>query len=132
MDKIGWLTLAEANTYMDERLGSDDFWDTEQEAKNTKALKTAHNRLQMGNWSFPEEETQAMKNAQCEMALFLLQHLSDMDARTGLQAQGVTSAGIVEEQYDKKSATGFPPIIEELLKSLEKGKSAYKIKLDRK
>ncbi len=131
MDKIGWVTLAEANTYMGERLGSDNFWDTEDTTKNTKALKTAYNRLQVGDWSFPEEETQAMKDAQCEMALFLLQHLTDIDARTGLQAQGVTSAGVVQEQYDKGLATGFPPIIEELLGSLEKGKSAYKIKLER-
>ena len=40
-----------------------------------------------------------MRDAQCEQALFIIQHQKDADQRLGLQSQGVVSAGIVKEQY---------------------------------
>jgi hypothetical protein len=63
------------------------------------------------------EDAQAVKDAQCEMALFLLQHQADMDARQGLQAQGVQKADVVGETYDldRASQLAMPPVVAQLL-----------------
>lgn len=103
----GWVTLVEAETYMAARLGSSKYWNTN--TSKIAALTTAYNFLIVSSYDFPIEVSTNMKNAQCEMALFLLQHLEDMDARMGLQAQGVVSAGVVEESY-REDATGEMPI----------------------
>jgi len=97
-----WVTEAEANTYMDERLGAADYW-TNGAADNARALVTAWTWLTNSpKFSFPTAVasiTTVMKYIQFEMALFLLQHQPDIDLRMGLQAQNVTEAGIVKEKY---------------------------------
>ena len=71
-----------------------------------------------------------MKNAQCEQALFLLIHQEDMDVRLGLQAQGVTQAGIVQETYGN-CIEGIPisPHAKQMLEDYEDAdKSAFQVK----
>lgn len=93
-----WLTLEEAETYFSTRIGSSEYWCSG--ADKEAALITAYNQLNgCGLFDFPAAATQAMKDAQCEQALFLLIHGEDIDRRKGLQAQGVTAAGIVKESY---------------------------------
>lgn len=93
-----WVTVAEADTYFSSRLGSSEHWCSG--AEKETALITAYNQLNgCGLFSFPADVAQVMKNAQCEQALFLLIHVEDIDRRKGLQAQGVTAAGIVKETY---------------------------------
>jgi hypothetical protein len=131
-ETYGWITLTEANTYMTTRLGSSAYW-TESASKSA-ALATAYNQIvASGIYSFPETATQAMKNAQCEMALFLLQHQADIDARIGLQAQGVTQAGIVQESYDPKNVDviPIPPIVKAMLKTYEGRSPIHVIDLER-
>ena len=105
-----WVTEAYANTYMGERLGAADYW-TDGAANNARAIITAWTWLTNSpKFSFPTAVasiTTAMKYIQCEMALFLLQHQPDIDLRMGLQAQGVTDAGIVKEKYSL-SIHGIP------------------------
>ncbi|MBM3210596.1 hypothetical protein FJZ33_00130 [Candidatus Poribacteria bacterium] len=101
-----WVTLEEAEEYMSSRLGAYKFWYTG--VFKEAALITAYNFLNSGKFEFPADISVNMKNAQCEMALFLLQHLEDMDARIGLQAQGVTSAGVVQEGYDLNAVNDIP------------------------
>lgn len=93
-----WLTVAEAEPYFSTRIGSSEYWCSG--ADKEAALITAYNQLNgCGLFNFPTEVAQAMKDAQCEQALFLLIHIEDIDRRKGLQAQGVTAAGIVKESY---------------------------------
>jgi hypothetical protein len=116
----GWITLAEAETYMETRLGASNFWNTG--AEKVAALQTAYNQLTSCNlFSFPETAVAGMKNAQCEMALFLLQHQEDADARMGLQAQGVTQAGVVQESYNLDNVDGIPipAIVRSILQDYE-------------
>ena len=116
----GWVTLEEAETYMASRLGAEKYWHTG--VSKTAALTTAYNYLMnAGIFEFPTEISTNMQNAQCEMALFLLQHQEDMDARLGLQAQGVTQAGVVQESYDKDMVNGLPlpPIVKRYLSVYE-------------
>jgi len=104
-----WCTLAEANTYFTTRLGCAAYWNTA--ASKEAALVTAFKQI-IGSGLFDISASateQEIKDAQCEMALFLLIHQADMDARAGLQAQGVIKAGIVQEEYDP-AAAGKPMI----------------------
>jgi len=115
----GWVTETEANNYMFTRLGASTYWYTG--ADKVAALTTAYNMLTAGSWSFPTTISLNMQNAQFEMALFLLQHQAGMDARMGLQAQGVTQAGIVEETYkgDGSLEIPFPPMVKKFLYAYE-------------
>uniref|UniRef100_A0A6M3LWZ3 Uncharacterized protein n=1 Tax=viral metagenome TaxID=1070528 RepID=A0A6M3LWZ3_9ZZZZ len=126
-----WVTEAEANTYFDSRVGSSDYW-VDGEDDNLAALITAFNWLN-AKYDLPVVGTTAIKNAQCEMALFLLQHQPDLDLRMGLQAQGVIAAGVVKERYkgDNTVEMPVPPIVQQLLADYDTDKPVYLINLER-
>lgn len=118
VDTNSWVTVAEADDYMDSRFGSWEFWDDT--TNKQAALVTAYKRI-VDSGAFanlPDTATQKMKDAQCEMALFLVAEGGDILRRKGLQAQGVLSAGMVKETYDpaERNRIPFPP---EVLKLLE-------------
>ena len=111
--EIGYITLVEATAYFLTRLSS-SLW-TGTDAVKTAALTTAYDRLfYSGLFSLPTlaDATAAqlviLKKAQAEMAYYLLGHLADEDRRKGLQAQGVTQAGIVKEAYSEKDLMKLP------------------------
>ena len=127
-----WLTEAAANTYFDARLMSSDYW-TDSADDNIPALITAYNWLNVGNYSFPTTPIQTMKDAQCEMAFFLLQHQPDLDLRMGLQSQGVIAAGVVKERYkdDNYVELPIPPLVKKLLEGYSTDRAAYLINIAR-
>ena len=128
-----WVTLATANTYFNSRLGaSPEYW-TNGAADNAPALITAYRWLVAGKYTFPTTATQPMKDAQCEMALFLLQHQPDLDIRMGLQAQGVIAAGVVKEKYknDNHVELPIPPIVQQLLESYDSESPVYMVNIER-
>ena len=131
-DEYGWISITDANTYMTTRLGASKYWtDT---AEKAAALQTAYNQLvNCGLFSFPTTATQIMKNAQCEMALFLLAHQEDMDVRLGLQAQGVSAAGIVNETYKPENIDGIPipPIVKTMLEDYKVNSPCHVVDLER-
>lgn len=94
-----FCTAQEAEDYFATRM-SVDAWDDATDDNQIRALITAYNQLvNSGLFSFPATTTNAIKYAQCEQALFLLQQGDDIDSRRALQAQGVVEAGIVKEKY---------------------------------
>lgn len=101
-----WISDEDAESYFDDRLNADVWTELtdpsdDYHASKKRALITAYKQLNSGIFSgLPGTVSQNMKDAQCEQALFLLQHGSDADARKGIQAQGVVAAGVVKEQYD--------------------------------
>lgn len=128
----GWVTLVEAETYMATRLGATKHWYSG--VSKAAALQTAYNQLiSCGLFDFPETAISGMKNAQCEMALFLLQHQEDADARMGLQAQGVTQAGIVQETYNLDNVDGIPIplIVRSMLQDYESASPIHIVDLER-
>ena len=126
-----WVTEAEANTYFDARIKSSDYW-TDGASDNVPALITAYNWLN-AKYSLPTVGTTTIKNAQCEMSFFLLQHQPDLDLRMGLQAQGVIQAGVVKERYkdDNYVEMPIPPIVQKLLASYDTDRPVYLINLER-
>jgi len=107
-----WLTESEADAYFETRLGASDFWATGTE--KTAALTTAQNFIESsGLFSLPTAATAVMRNAVCEQALFLLMH--NTDRRVGLQAQGVTWAGVIKEKYGGEVNIPICPMAAEML-----------------
>jgi hypothetical protein len=113
-----WTTVAEANTYMETRFGSWEFWTDE--TNKEAALITAYNKIVNSGFfaDLPDTANVGMKAAQCEMALFLCMEGGDINRRAGLQAQGVVQAGIAKETYDPnaRGKLAFPPEVLALLK----------------
>jgi len=96
-----WLTEEEADAYFVTRLWASATWLVSGVDK-TAALTTAQSDLEScADYDFTDyvaAPTDAMKNAVCEQALFLLQN-PEMEERLALRSQGVTAAGIVQETY---------------------------------
>ena len=118
VDTNSWVSVDDADDYMDSRYGSWEFWDDD--TNKQAALITAYKQLNNSDLftGFPTTATQNMKDAQCEMALFLVSQGGDIMRRQALQAQGVKQAGIVKESYalvDGKPGVSFPPDVMELL-----------------
>ena len=108
-----WISLECANEFMSARFGAGEHWDDLSDTEKSAALITAFKQIKnSGLFSFPAAATPDIRDAQCEQALFIVQHQKDADQRLGLQAQGVTSAGIVKEQYkDGRADIAISPIV---------------------
>jgi len=62
-------------------------------------------------------------------------HLKDEDRRKGLQAQGVISAGLVKENYDKDSLDKIPmpqEAVDVLVDAFVTHKPLYQVDVDRR
>lgn len=127
-----WLTEAQANTYFEARIRSSDYW-LDGGDDSLPALITAYKWLNAGSYSFPDPATQGMKDAQCEMAFFLLQHQPELDLRMGLQSQGVIGAGVIKEKYkdDNYVELPIPPLVKKLLEAYSTDRAAYIIDIAR-
>ena len=94
----GWVTEAEADTFMSTRYNASSFWISG--VDKAAALQTAyHDLFNCKQFSLPVEAVDAMKNAQFEQALFLVQQAAGLDSRMGLQAMGVNKVGIIKEEF---------------------------------
>ena len=126
-----WISVADANTYFGDRVGVTNYWCSG--AEKEEALVTAWRWLTgCSDYTFPATAVQAMKDAQCEYALFLLQHQPDIDLRMGLQAQGVVEAGVVKEKYGVgPGGIPLPPIVQGLLRAYYTGATIKLLNLER-
>lgn len=125
MGQNGWASPAEGDTYFDEERNVTALWDAlTTDAQKNKVLNAAYNRLfYHPDYNLPEagDESAAqliiLIKAQSEMSYYLLMHLEDQDRRKGIQAQAVTTAGIVKEVYDKDRAdeVPIPPFVDAIL-----------------
>jgi hypothetical protein len=94
-----WVTIDEAEDYFETRYLSDEWVEASHENK-IKALVSAYRQISTNeDYSFLETASDNMKYAQYEQALYLLKFGDSMERRASLQAQGVTRAGIVDENY---------------------------------
>ena len=85
-----WLSISDADDYFLGRLNSAG-WDDSPEKKGP-ALVTAYRMLNaLEGYSFASTPTDAMKDAQCEQANFLLAFGDDMERRDALREAGVST-----------------------------------------
>lgn len=128
MPAIGWMaTIAEADSYFEDERLITTAWDAlagSGDTQKSKVLTQAYNRIfYSGLFDVPAyadataAELIILKKAQAEMAYYLAVHAADEDRRKGIQAQGVTEAGIVKEKYaeGKLSDIPIPPIVAGIL-----------------
>lgn len=136
MADIGWTSVADAATFFATRLGC-SAWAT---AEQIPLLTTAWNRIRFDpRWTIPAVPTADQKEklayAQYLTAWYMNVHLEDEDRRKGLQAQGVVSAGLVQESYDVNRLDSIP-LPAEALGVLENlfttAKPFYVVDIDRK
>lgn len=136
---IGWMTdVAEADTYFNTRV-SDAEWKNLDATKKEAALTHAYNRIfYHKDYTVPASPTDvqlaALKIAQCETANYLVIHVAEEDRRKGLQAQGVVSAGLAKETYDKESLNKVPlppSAVDVLLDFYKYGEAMSMIPIDR-
>jgi len=119
--------LTDAKAYFtNERLITTAWDDLSTDAKMTKAVKNAYNRIYYSSkYDVPTYATATaaqlviLKKVNGEMAYYLAMHLADEDRRKGLIAQGVVEAGIVKEAYSKDDLMSLPipPFVETLLEA---------------
>lgn len=119
----GWVTVQEADTYFGTRYGIGTKWSGLDTTAKTALLTTAQMPIELCTdyvWPDDDEITQAMKDAVCEQAYFMLLD-PDMEARLALISQGVEEAGIVQEVYRRGASGNIPiaPLARKKLKSLE-------------
>jgi len=139
--ELGWATLVEAESYFANERLKKAHWTAlaDSDEKNT-ALNMAYNRIHYcSDYTTPAAgvETAAQSiiliKAQAEMAYYIALHLEDEDRRKGLQAQAVTAAGIVKEQYDKDKLgeIPIPPAVDALLEDFKAEEAMAIIDIDR-
>jgi len=123
---IGWLpNLASGQTYFETERLLYSFWTgLADDAAKTRSIIQAYNRLYYGNeFVLPiyadatADQLVVLRIANCEMAYYIAQHLSDEDRRKNIQAQGVRVSGIVKETYaeDMLKNTPVPPFVRDML-----------------
>jgi hypothetical protein len=96
-----WISRDDANIYFGTRISSAD-WAAAADADKDKALQTAFRQIKYNtDYEIPSETSDNLKYAQCEQAVFLIKFATAISYRKGLQAQGVTAAGIVKETYSE-------------------------------
>lgn len=101
---MGLVSVEWADAFMAKRLGASTAWPSDADTKEA-ALETAENDLAAAFGDVPDTDTG--KKAVCEQALFRLVN-TGADRRAALQAQGVTSAGIVQESYAQGAGYKIP------------------------
>jgi hypothetical protein len=115
-----WVTIAEADTYLTERIGAESWFDkadTDDPGLTTKSslLVTAFQWLMAS----PQLELSAgltdslVKNAQIESALFLMEHYNALNERRAAMSTGVTEFQLSKkmERLDISKLTIPPHII---------------------
>jgi hypothetical protein len=147
MPNIGWFdTVETADDYFETERLETSAWDAlDNVSGKTKALNMAYTRIYYcGLFEVPDyasataDELVILQKAQAEMAYYLAMHLADEDRRKGIQAQGVSAAGIVKETYGTTSDISvldkipIPPIVAGLLEEFStEGKNLYVSAVDR-
>jgi hypothetical protein len=139
MPDIGWVDPTAAATFFTTRYGC-SAWAALAVVDQTALLTTAWNRiLHDPRWTIPASPDAATKAtlAYCQelTAWYMHTHLEDEDRRKGLQAQGVISAGIVKENYekDKLDEVPYPPEVVGILDNLlNTAKPFYAMEIDRR
>lgn len=144
-NEIGFISIAQADAYFSTRLFATAWTGivpASGDPTKTAALTTAYDRLfYSGLFDLPSfaaataAQLVVLQKAQAEMALYLLGHLADEDRRKGIQAQGVTQAGIVKETYgggaggsaDVAGTLPIPPIVAAILEDYSTAGSGFEV-----
>ncbi len=126
-----WASVAEANTYLTDRIYAEDWFNLDSSGDpgmvtKESLLVSSFNWL-LGNLSFSLSSALTddnVKNAQIEGTLFLLNHYVELDERRAAKASGVTEFKISQRMEKLDGDIVVPSIISDLLSSYRQGNIA--------
>lgn len=120
-----WVTVAEADDYLSLRMGAAEWFALPTSAAPGEASKelylvSAYQYLiaYPGTSLLPEDDDQAIKDAQCEMALFLQQYGDEYARRQALMDSGVQEFTASRDWKEKLSESDLPQNVKNLLLSI--------------
>jgi len=102
-----WITIVECDTYLTNRIGSEDWFDLA-DSGDPGALSKTSLIISAFNWLMgaPQLSLSAnltdefVKNAQIEATLFLLEHYSALNSRRAAMSTGVTAFRMSKKSED--------------------------------
>ena len=111
-----WITLAEANLYMDDRFNN-SVWESSSDSDKSKSIITAFKWLYNSQkFNIPLTETsQIVKDAQTELANYILVNFEEFEKRRALQTQGVESFHVLKWQEKFIKSADIPEFINDML-----------------
>ena len=114
--KNSWVTLTEANLYMDDRFNN-SVWEAAFDSDKSKSIITAFKWLYNSQkFNIPLTETsQIVKDAQTELANYILVNFEEFEKRRALQAQGVESFKVLKWQEKFIKSADIPEFINDML-----------------
>ena len=117
-----WITLAEADAYLDNKFEADN-WTAAVQNYREQAIITSFWRIYgSSEYTISKASTdENVKNAQAETAYFILTYNSELSKRSALQATGVKSHSISKfsELYSGKVGTLLPQEAIDLLDAFQ-------------
>jgi len=111
-----WITLSEANLYMDNRFNN-SIWESSTEINIKKSIITAFKWLYNSQkFNIPLTATsQIVKDAQTELANYILVNFEEFEKRRSLQTQGVESFRVLKWQEKFVKSADIPEFISDML-----------------
>ena len=113
-----WITLAEADDYMDSKFGAAN-WAAATQDNRERSVISAFRKIYFNeDYDIAKTSTdEKVKAAQAETAYYILSYEEENKQRKNLQSAGVESFTVSKfsERYNKEQATFLPPEAEDLL-----------------
>ena len=111
-----WITLAEANLYMDDRFNA-SVWDAANDSNKSKSIVTAFKWIYNSQkFNIPLTATaQIVKDAQIELSNYILVNFEEFEKRRALQSQGIDNFKVMKwsEKFIKEA--DIPKFINDML-----------------
>jgi len=121
-----WITLAEADDYMDGKV-EDTNWDSKTGDQKNRAIVSAFRMIyNSGKFNIPKTATaQIVKDAQSELADYLAEFYSSHKKRTALRAQGVNDFKVSKWEEKSFKDPEIPSYIVDMLDDYLQGVGGY-------
>jgi hypothetical protein len=112
-----WVTTAEADAYLGDKWGVGAEWTGLTTTEKEQALVTSYRWIQgLRQYNIsPSSTNENVKNAQIELAYYIVENYTQHKKRTALYAQGVRDFSI-SKWKEKLEKAGLPSEVEGLLK----------------
>lgn len=124
VDTNSWVTLAEANSYLDEVYGASAWIGLSDDVKK-RCLISAYRWInRLTNYSI-SIATVKVKYAQIELAWYIYQYNDTHKKHEALVAQGVKDFDLSKFSESLSSKTGLPKSVEDLLDDYDIGSGGY-------
>lgn len=125
-----WVTLTQANTYLDEKPGA-SAWATTIESEKSRYLISAYRWInRLTNYSI-SSVTNKLRYAQIELAWYLYGNSGTHEKHEALNAQGIKDFDLSKFSESLTGITSLPAPVKDLLEDYDIGSGGYLPELER-